>query len=85
MTNKTLVGNLKKRLMAKKGACEEELLGILWAYCTMVRSPNGQTPFALVYGSEVVISVEVGMPSFQVQYFNERTNEEGLCGNLDLA
>lgn len=31
-----------------------------------------------------MIPVEIGMPSYQVQWFNEQANEQGLIVELDL-
>ncbi|KAK4386278.1 Retrovirus-related Pol polyprotein from transposon [Sesamum angolense] len=39
---------------------EEELPGVLWAYQTTLRTTIGETPFCLVYGSEEVITIEIG-------------------------
>ena len=38
-----------------KGIWPDELPGVLWAYRTTVRTPTGETPFKLAYGSEAVI------------------------------
>lgn len=45
----------------------------------------GETPFSLIYKSEVVIPVEMGMPSYRVQYFDEELNEDALYKSLDLV
>lgn len=38
----------------------------LWAYQTNIRTPTGATPYALVYGSEAIlpIEVEIVMPRY---------------------
>lgn len=33
----------------KRGAWAEELLGVLWAYRTTVKTPTGETLFAMAY------------------------------------
>ena len=48
-----------------KGAWLEELPSVLWAYKTAVRTPIGETPFKLTYGTEAVISVKVGVASIR--------------------
>lgn len=83
-TNKTLLKTLKKKLGRKKGAWAEYVPEILWAYRTTTRTPIGATPFSLTYSSEVVISAEVGSPSFQVSHYNPGLNDEGIKLNLDL-
>lgn len=41
----------------------EELLKALWSYKTTMKTPIGEIPFALAYGSEVMSLVEVGLPT----------------------
>lgn len=84
MTNKTLMGILKKGLGDKKGRWEEELPGVLWTYQTTIKTPIEETPFALTYDSEVVIPMKIGMPTYQVQNFDPNLNSEGLKENLNL-
>ena len=49
-----------------------------------VRTPTGETPFKLAYGSEVVIPVEVHMAKHRVMKYQDKENKEQLCLNLDL-
>ena len=49
-----------------------------------VRTPTGETPFKLAYGSEVVIPVEVHMANHRVMMYQEKDNTEQLCLNLNL-
>lgn len=44
----------------------------------------GETPFMLTYGSEAVVIVEVGVPSYRVQYFDQNSNSKRLKEHLDL-
>jgi hypothetical protein len=83
-TNKTLIQMLKKKLGRKKGAWVEYLPKVLWSYRTTVRTATGETPFALTYGMEAVIPVEVGSSSFRVAHYNPGLNEEGINLHLDL-
>ena len=39
----------------------------------------------MTYGTEVVIPVEVGEPSFRTTQFGSQTNDQGLALNLDLV
>ena len=50
----------------------------------MVRTPIGETPFKLAYGSEAVIPVEVHMANHRVMKYQDKDNEEQLCLNLNL-
>ena len=49
-----------------------------------MRTPTGETPFKLVYGSEAVIPVEVHMANHRVMTYQDKDNEEQLRLNLDL-
>ncbi|XP_050241072.1 uncharacterized protein LOC126689967 [Quercus robur] len=51
---------------------------------TIVRTPTGETPFKLAYGSEAVIPAEVHMANHRVMSYEEKDNEEQLRLNLDL-
>ncbi|XP_075650465.1 uncharacterized protein LOC142621025 [Castanea sativa] len=73
------------RLVGKKNIWPEELPGILWAYRTIARTPTGETPFQLAYGSEVVIPVEIGLTSYKVDNHDERKNDEAMRLQLDLV
>ena len=75
---------IKTRLEGAKGVWPDELPGVLWAYSTTVRTPTGETPFKLAYGSEAVISAEVHMANHRVMKYHDKDNEEQLRLNLDL-
>lgn len=40
-TNKSIFKMIEKKLDAHKGSWLEELLGVLWAYCTTTKTPTG--------------------------------------------
>ena len=75
---------IKTRLEGVKGIWPDELLGVLWAYRTTIRTPTGETPFKLAYGSKAVIPAEVHMASHRVKEYQAEENEVQLCLNLDL-
>ena len=83
MTNRTLLKIIKAKLDDRKGACPEELPNVLWAYRTTARTPTGEIPFRLTYGTEAVIPVEVGVTSIRRKAFSEEGNEDKLQLNLD--
>nr|GEW09864.1 reverse transcriptase domain-containing protein [Tanacetum cinerariifolium] len=68
----------------EKAGWVDELPNVIWAHRTSIKQRNGETPFSLTYGSEAVISVEIGIPSYQTLMFREGYNEEEMCLNLDL-
>ena len=76
---------IKTRLEGAKGIWPEELPSILWAYRTTARTPTGETPFRLTYGSEAVIPAEVGLTSYQVENYDENKNDEAIRLQLDLV
>ena len=83
MTNRTLLKIIKTKLDDAKGAWQEELPNVLWAYRTIARTPTRETPFRLTYGTEAVIPVEVGVTSIRRKAFSEEGNEDKLQLNLD--
>ena len=83
MTNQTLLKIIKTKLDDAKGTWPEELPNVLWAYRTTTRTPTGEIPFRLTYGTEVVIPVEVGVTSTKRAAFSKEGNDEKLRLNLD--
>ena len=75
---------IKTRLEGAKGIWPEELPSILWAYRTTARTPTGETPFRLTYGSEAVIVVEVELISYRVDNHDESKSDKAMCLQLDL-
>ena len=84
VANRSLLKIIKTRLEGAKGLWSDELPGVLWAYRTTVRTPTGETPFKLAYGSEAIIPAEVHMASHRVGKYQAKENEEQLRLNLDL-
>ena len=76
VTNRTLLKIIKARLDDTKGAWLEELPNVLWAYKTTTRTPIGETPFRLTYGTKAVISVEMGITSIRRETFHEESNDD---------
>ena len=74
---------IKALLVEAKGEWPEELPSVLWAYRTTTRTPIGETPFNLIYGTEAVILVEVGLTSLRKEFFDEQSNDDQLKLNLD--
>ncbi|XP_028054340.1 uncharacterized protein LOC114258571 [Camellia sinensis] len=84
-SNKTILDGLKKRLEKAKGKRAEELPNVLWAYRTTPRRSTEETPFALAYGMEAVIPLEIGMPTIRSESFQPDLNSETVALELDLA
>ncbi|GJZ46736.1 hypothetical protein Tco_0600568 [Tanacetum coccineum] len=50
----------------------------------MIKSSNGDTPFSLTYGTEAVIPVEIGMPTYKTAVVDIVRNDDEIRLNLDL-
>ncbi|GKC41241.1 reverse transcriptase domain-containing protein [Tanacetum coccineum] len=82
--NKSLMGWIKTRLGREKVGWVDELPNVLWAQRTSIKTSNRETSFSLTYGSEAVIPVEIGMPTYRSMMIREGFNEEEILFNLDL-
>ncbi|GJX97806.1 reverse transcriptase domain-containing protein [Tanacetum coccineum] len=82
--NKSLGEGIKARLGKDNKNWLEEISHVLWAHRTMIKSSNGDTPFSLTYGTEVVIPAEIGMPTFRTAELDVAKNDEALEINLEL-
>ena len=72
--NKTVLDGIKKRLEDAKGRWIEELPNVLWTFRTTPRRSSGETPFSLAYGSEVVIPLEIGLPTLRTSEWEPTRN-----------
>ena len=74
--NKTIEKLLKEFVLKSQCDRDEKLGECLWAYHTTVRAPTKATPFFLVYECEIVLPLEIQIPSLHVAHTTEMTNEE---------
>ena len=84
VTNRSLLKIIKTQLEGVKGVWPDELPGVLWAYRTTVRTPTGENPFKLAYGSEAVIPAEAHMANHRVMTHQEKDNEEQFRLSLNF-
>ena len=63
--NKNVKNILAKMVLTYKDWAEK-LLFALWDYRTSIRASTRVTPYSLVYGSEVVLPIEVKIQSLRV-------------------
>jgi len=74
--NKTIEKLLKKFVSKSQRDWDDKLGEYLWAYHTMMRTPTKAMSFSLVYGCEVVLPLEIQIPSLQVALTTRMTAEE---------
>ncbi|KAK4404326.1 hypothetical protein Sango_0801200 [Sesamum angolense] len=62
-----------------------ELPEVLWAYRTTPRESTQETSFNLVYGTEVILPVEIGKETWQVRSYHNTRYSESRREDLDLV
>ena len=62
----------------------DELSEVLWAYRTIARKPTGISPFAITYGMETIIPIEIGMPTTRTDV-PEQGNADLVIKDLDTV
>ena len=65
-SNKVLVGILEKIVKERPGMWHLKLNEALWAYRTSPRSATGTTPYALIYGHDAMLPVELSVNSLRI-------------------
>jgi RNase H-like domain found in reverse transcriptase/Integrase core domain/Integrase zinc binding domain len=64
--NQTIVRILRKTIQDNKRDWDTKLNAALWAYRTTFKVTTKQTPFALVYGVEAILPIEIEIPSLRI-------------------
>ncbi|XP_019108269.1 uncharacterized protein LOC109136546 [Beta vulgaris subsp. vulgaris] len=82
--NKQILNALKKRLDDLKGPWADMVPAVLWSNRTTEKEATGETPFTLAFGTEALLPVEVGLPSWRILNSNPELNEELHKEKLDL-
>ncbi|XP_070035460.1 uncharacterized protein [Nicotiana tomentosiformis] len=80
--NKNIKKILKKMIQSSR-QWHEKLPFALLGYRTTVRTSVGATPYLLVYGTEVVIPVEVEIPSLRIIVEAEIEDDEWIKARLE--
>ncbi|CAL1381680.1 unnamed protein product [Linum trigynum] len=83
--NKEIVHDLHTRLDEAKGNWADEHNTVLWAHRTTFKVATGETPFALTYGTDAVIPIEITSPTYRVTAYDEADNDEARLLDLELA
>ncbi|XP_064966608.1 uncharacterized protein LOC135613501 [Musa acuminata AAA Group] len=84
VTNRSIIDGLKKRVSAARSAWIDELPSVLWALRTTPKTPTGESPYSLTFGTEAVLPSEVAVPTPRTAGYDEEASGEGLRSNLDL-
>lgn len=85
-TNKSLITLIKKQLEDNPRAWHEKPEEVLWAYRNARHTATKSTTFRLTYGQDVVLPLEIIMPSLrvlQVANMEMEYNHKALLEELD--
>nr|GEU71248.1 retrotransposon protein, putative, Ty1-copia subclass [Tanacetum cinerariifolium] len=83
--NRSLIEGIKTQLGQERKGLVDELPNVLWAHWISLKTSNGETPYNLTFGSEAVISTEIGMPIYRTMMIKEGDgNKEEMRLNLDI-
>lgn len=74
--NWTILQGLKIKLDESKGRWVDEFLGVLWAYHMTSQTSTNETPFNLAFSTEVVISIEIGLPTMWIELFDKSSQSD---------
>ncbi|XP_074298269.1 uncharacterized protein LOC141629111 [Silene latifolia] len=74
--NKTLCNLLRKVVAKSKRDWHERIGEALWADRTTYKTPTQATPYALVYGVEAVLPLELQMPSLRIAIQEGLTDDD---------
>ena len=77
-----MLNGLKKRLNDAKRNWINELHSVLSVYQITPRTVTGESPYMLAFGSEILIPIELGLPTHRVLNFNSPVSN--LMRRLDL-
>ncbi|RZR96239.1 hypothetical protein BHM03_00025210, partial [Ensete ventricosum] len=84
VTNRAILEGLKKRIFGAPTTWVEELPSILCASRTTPKTPTGESPYSLAFGTEAVLPPDVVFPTLRIQTHDEETSNQQLHENLDL-
>ncbi|GAA0161345.1 hypothetical protein LIER_17681 [Lithospermum erythrorhizon] len=86
--NRIRFKGIKKNILQngqKEGNWVEELPTVLWSLCSTPNQAIRETPFSVVYGTNAVLSAEVGLPTYRQAGFDEKKNENRLKEQMNFT
>ena len=62
----------------------DELPLVLWSYRMSFRTTTGETPFSLSYSVDVIVLIELIVPTYRIENFDESYNDQLLALEINL-
>lgn len=82
-TNKVILHDLHTRIADLGGSWLDEFSNVLWSLCTTPQEVTGETPYSLVYATEAMLPIEIGLPSIR-SHLGTTDNDTTQAFDLDL-
>lgn len=73
-----ILKGLKKKPVNAKGLWEELFHEVLWQYHTTHQSTTKEIPFTMVYGADIMLFIDINMPSWRHSQFDQDVNKPGF-------
>ncbi|KAI5340761.1 hypothetical protein L3X38_020035 [Prunus dulcis] len=75
-SNKVIINIIRKMLEKNPKQWHEKLSETLWAYRTSKREATGMTPYALTYGHDAILPMEIAVRSLRIAHQHGLTGED---------
>ncbi|XP_020421267.1 uncharacterized protein LOC109949604 [Prunus persica] len=75
-SNKVIINIIRKMLEKNPKQWHEKLSETLWAYRTSKREATGMTPYALTYGHDAILPMEIAVQSLRIAHQHDLTGED---------
>ncbi|XP_021822938.1 uncharacterized protein K02A2.6-like [Prunus avium] len=75
-SNKVIINIIRKMLEKNPKQWHEKLSETLWAYRTSKREATGMTPYALTYGHDAILPMEIAVQSLRIAHQHELVGED---------
>ncbi|CAL2267317.1 unnamed protein product [Prunus armeniaca] len=75
-SNKVIINIIRKMLEKNPKQWHEKLSETLWAYRTSKREATGMTPYALTYGHDAILPMEIAVQSLRIAHQHDLVEED---------
>ncbi|XP_020421707.1 uncharacterized protein K02A2.6-like [Prunus persica] len=75
-SNKVIINIIRKMLEKNPKQWHEKLSETLWAYRTSKREATGMTPYALTYGHDAILPMEIAVQSLRIAHQHDLIGED---------